>query len=219
MWAVNLTVIIMLVGMIWFSFALYNARRKIQRESQQTIQWIERQSEVYRTLAAHGFESRAIKHDLQKQLQFNSLLGEHASLEEVIQAITICYREKTEKLGIHFQTQVDKQGSLPFDQTEIISVLVNLLDNAVEASFRVKENPFISMSIHSEGQGMEICVKNSKLADVHPLENHMATTKADDREHGYGTKIISDIIEKHGGTITYEDRDDTFVITITVMEE
>lgn len=99
----------------------------------------------------------------------------------------------------------------PLKEKEIISLIGNLLDNAIEAARHSKEATVTFLIREIKGQWI-IKVLNSKSEDVKPLENNMETTKADSMNHGIGTKIIDRIIKKYQGYIRRTDSGSTFEV-------
>ena len=94
---------------------------------------------------------------------------------------------------------------------EYIGIFGNLLDNAIEAAQRT-ENPQVSLSSTITGGQWILTVRNSKPANEAPLENNMATTKNNSRDHGLGSKIVKRIVKKHNGALDYTDYGDYFEV-------
>lgn len=89
-------------------------------------------------------------------------------------------------------------------QTELSQVLVNLLNNAVDAVESLKER-WVSISVRSSDSFIEITVTDSGGGIPHEhrdkLFNRAFTTKAIGQGTGLGLGICRRIIESHGGQI------------------
>lgn len=116
-------------------------------------------------------------------------------------------REKTsvcEKEEITFTREGGSIGETAITEYEFVSLFANLLDNAIEAAKETEEKE-VTLSLERQQGYLKVTVSNSKLPDRKPVEEGFRTTKKDKRNHGIGSRIIRDIVEKHGGRITYHD--------------
>lgn len=149
-------------------------------------------------------------------------------------------RVEAEQKGIIFEVKTDLLPYFFCSEMDTISLLDNLLENAMESCERVMraehyqefvENrlPFIKITFYErkmrkekdermpfvnnlkrktereEFSQIEIYLENSKLEIEKPLENHFKTVKEKQMQHGNGTGIISEIINKYFGQIKYRD--------------
>jgi sensor histidine kinase regulating citrate/malate metabolism len=112
---------------------------------------------------------------------------------------------------------------------DICILLSNILKNAFEAELIYKENqekdnlPYddnckayeVSIDVKNLNQALYIQVLNDTCNDVRISRNQIIhTTKSDKAKHGYGTRIIKDIVEKYGGTLTYTSKEHLFITEI-----
>jgi two-component system nitrogen regulation sensor histidine kinase NtrY len=109
------------------------------------------------------------------------------------------------KSGIEMEFEVDdKAREGHFDKEQMRSVLINLLDNAVEASqapgcIRLKsssQNGSILLSVEDTGPGIP-------PADKKKLFQPYFSTKG--RGTGLGLAIVHRVVNDHNGTIQVED--------------
>lgn len=121
--------------------------------------------------------------------------------------------------GIALKAGIVIPSKLPFRETELCSLLFNLLNNAIEAcSAGHFEHPVIRLNMSQKGAYLFINVQNP-VDDSIPAEERLklGTTKENKRLHGFGTKVISMIVEKYNGHIRYTMQDGIF--TADVMLE
>jgi len=116
-------------------------------------------------------------------------------------------REKTavcEKEGISFEKEGGAVGETKITEYEFVSLFANLLDNAIEAAKETRDKK-VKLSVEKQQGVLKVIVNNSKLAERKPLEDDFKTTKEDKKNHGIGSRIVRDIVEVHGGRVTYYD--------------
>lgn len=95
---------------------------------------------------------------------------------------------------------------------EIYSLFGNALDNAIEAVRGIEEpeRRLISLNVRRSGTMCVINVENS--CDVAPAfrDGLPVTTKADADSHGFGTRSMRGIVERHGGVLSFGCEDGIF---------
>ena len=123
-----------------------------------------------------------------------------------------CLLDEKERMckagGIHLQEQLTDVSGSKISNFDWISLLANLLDNAIEACERAGKEKQINLELRRNGVYIIIKLDNSKCIEEKPLDNKFATVKQKKQGHGYGTKIIRDIVKKYDGRVQYEDSGD-----------
>ena len=99
---------------------------------------------------------------------------------------------------------------------DLVTILGNLLDNAVEAAEKSKEK-FITIETDYRNSYVLIFIENS--CDFAPItENgHFITTKEETGFHGIGLKSVSKILKKYSGDIHFEYKAKGSVFLTTVI--
>lgn len=125
-----------------------------------------------------------------------------------------------EKIGICKEKGIIFERKISGIQKEIsaydmIGLMANLLDNAIEAAEKNEgESKYISLEMN-ELQGIfHIVLENGKCSDEKPLDKNLQTTKSEKRKHGYGTRIIKDVVERNDGKIEYQDLGDKMLVKV-----
>lgn len=115
----------------------------------------------------------------------------------------------------NIKTMVDVllPANLDMDENVICTILLNLFDNAIEASVRERDSDLqVKMKCVQNYVQFRISNKaNSDLIKDNPL---FLTTKPDKKNHGYGIKIINEAVEKVNGIIDYKMKDGYFTVTV-----
>ncbi len=128
------------------------------------------------------------------------------------------YREATAK-GITFVLKIGDLSELKMEEEDIVTILSNLLDNAIEACERREddEDKVIRFKFVQEGGQAVISVVNSMAAEPVTVHGGFVTTKEDEEgEHGMGIRNVVETVEKYGGRyqIDYDKGEFQFMILI-----
>ena len=96
---------------------------------------------------------------------------------------------------------------------EITGLLVNLIDNGIEACLRVPQDKrLLNICMQERANFWIVDVKNSKSPLEHPEKLDFISAKGDG--HGLGLQIIRTIVNKYNGDIQSMDKGDCFLVTI-----
>lgn len=169
----------------------------------------------YEEIVEENRRLRQIRHDLQKQISIIKKY-ESAGQEDEIEELTIQkmilekYSEIAEEKNIKLTVDVDNNAELPIIKVDTVGLISNLLDNAIEACEQCTCEPWIAIRIRRDESNMSICVENAKQKGHNPLISNMETTKTDKELHGYGVRIIREIVQKYDGTIQWEEQPESF---------
>jgi sensor histidine kinase regulating citrate/malate metabolism len=138
------------------------------------------------------------------------LLGKTAQADE--RGIALTVTEDT-----HLPTTSAATAHLPLSAQEIVTVLGNLIDNAMDACDR--HDPWVEVTVNSDEDALVIRVADSGAGmDADAFERAMQrgySTKSDVNHHGLGLALVAQVVKRHGGTLT---ADVTYgsVVTVTV---
>lgn len=95
---------------------------------------------------------------------------------------------------------------------DIVTLLFNILDNAIEACDKIENSKFINIKIFEKYNCIYIEVINSK--SPHVIVDNLKTTKDDPMNHGIGITIIKNIVRKYKGDVLFEDNINTFRVKL-----
>ena len=90
------------------------------------------------------------------------------------------------------------------DEYDLISLLGNLLDNAIEACAKCTD-PTIKLEIKNYKDYLSITVINSTAEPVLKNNPELKTTKKDKELHGIGLSSIQSVVDKYSGDIIRND--------------
>ena len=100
--------------------------------------------------------------------------------------------------GIRVMANILVPADLPIEGDDLCGLLINLLDNAIDASRKESESE-IQINIDQKQSYLCIYVRNRAHADTLKSNPHLHTTKKDEASHGIGLSVIRSIVKKYNG--------------------
>ena len=222
-----------LVGIYYSIYALIDRRHRItELEVQSTMLSLEKES--LEIDSKNREELMKIRHDLQNQLSYITVLlneGKYDEAKNYIQSLTEQKEEylysfscsnlvisgivnleltkaKIANKRVRFKVVVPPK--LPFEDSDLLSLITNIVDNSIENFVPVDKKDMIDVSIVTQRDYLRIMCMNSVNVESIKDKPSLKTTKIN-RGHGYGTKIIKNIVKKYEGYVTFEYEDNKFV--------
>lgn len=136
--------------------------------------------------------------------------------DAVINAVlNIKYREAKKK-GIVMPLMIDDLSDLKISESDIVTILSNILDNAIEAAEKCETKKVVlQISKQDEGKMLHIDSSNTYVGELSD-DTSFNTTKKDKDNHGYGLSNIRYAVEKNNGECIIDAKDGLFRIVITI---
>jgi sensor histidine kinase regulating citrate/malate metabolism len=127
------------------------------------------------------------------------------------------YLETREK-GIAFVVKVNDLSELKIKDVDIVLILSNMLNNAIEACEKCT-NGVIRLKFMMEQCQTIISVVNNMVDEPIATDNTFLTSKTEDVElHGIGIVNIKETVERYGGSCVIKYDDNTFRFVIFIPE-
>ena len=121
---------------------------------------------------------------------------------------------ESELRGIKFEYDIKLCNLKQVDYIDLVALLGNLLDNALEAAESSKEKT-VSLATAKRNNYSVLVISNS--CDVPPKTygTHLVTSKANPKHHGYGLKNVEKTLRKYGGDFEweYDSSHNSFIVT------
>lgn len=135
---------------------------------------------------------------------------------KIINAVLVSKDKVCGLHGIGFQAELRLPGQLNIKEIDLMCVFTNLLDNAIEGCVRnTGKDNYIKLKAFVIGNYLSIKVTNSKARENLPLKKEeYKTWKSDKKLHGYGMKIIQEIVMCYEGQKEFKDRGEEFTAFI-----
>nr|WP_243150664.1 ATP-binding protein [Pseudobutyrivibrio xylanivorans] len=123
------------------------------------------------------------------------------------------------ELGIEFTSNVFIPTELPFKNENIVIILGNLLENAIEACVKVDNNKYIGLEMGYEKNMLQICIKNSFTGEIKKNSaGDIETTKEDKENHGMGILSIKMAAKEYDGDVLIKNQKDEFTVVVVLYE-
>lgn len=134
------------------------------------------------------------------------------------QVLDIIIAEKSLYCGknnIFISYMIDGEKLNFMSDTDVYSLFGNLLDNAIDVVLKLeRDRRVIGITIKAEGELLSINSHNYYSGEVLMVDGLPVTAKEDKNFHGFGVKSMVMIVEKYGGNITFEAKDQVFNLNI-----
>ena len=122
-------------------------------------------------------------------------------------------------VGVELTALVDGEAFKDMASSDVYFLLVNIIDNAIEAAeaFDKKDKRVISLTA-SKKHGV-LLIEETNYYQGEISFNHdgsIKTTKDNKKYHGYGTKSIAYIVKKYDGKMEYDIKDGIFKLKIAI---
>ena len=199
------------------------------------------QLEMYRSISENFDNQKRKTHEYKNQIScIESLLDkkQYAKLEEyvkkiygslnnepdaintnnvIVNAILNTKYQEAEAKGIVFVFRVNDLSELKIKDEDVVTILSNLLNNAIEACETCEGKKVIKFKFVKEEDMIIIAGNNTFNYDVVYENGEIKSTKISDvDEHGVGIKNVLKSIEKYGGSYVIEDKDREFFFSIII---
>lgn len=136
------------------------------------------------------------------------------ALHPAINAVLTTMLARARKQGIEVEHRVDVPETLPFPDTELCTVLMNLLQNALDANALAPmgARKWLRVDLHIRGYHLYIGVENSCFTpvDYDGDSGLFRTTKTDKSDHGYGLKAVQAVARKYRSELLLKCSDGCF---------
>lgn len=121
---------------------------------------------------------------------------------------------------ISMVTVLDNLSGIPMEDKDMVVLLSNLLNNAIEACRKLeKKERQIKFKFVQNEQHVILSIKNPIKEKLKIMEDKIVTTKENKREHGVGLYNIEKVIVKYGGEGFCKSEGGEFSYTIIFQKE
>ena len=201
------------------------------------------QMHLYETITEKMQEQRKISHEYKNQLTCIQALCKTKEYDELTQyvdrisedvlhdldyidtnhvlinsVLNVKYQEAMEN-DILFICKINDLSKLTMDSSEIVVLLSNLLNNAIEACKKCNGKRFLKLKCVYEAGDFILSVRNSYDGKLNIVGEQLHTTKKKNREsHGIGLKNVQQIIKKNEGYYVMNYTDTEFYISIIIPQ-
>lgn len=124
---------------------------------------------------------------------------------------------RAEEMGVSIDSEITVPNNINLNSNDLIAILGNLLDNAIEASSKV-EKKYIRFHMSYDRGTVLIVLSNSYNGDLKLEGKNYKTTKKNNKAlHGIGLKSIKSAVEKYNGEIKVTHTDTEFSVKLLLF--
>ena len=219
--------VLLVVGIAYVQVHYYRERQRAKAECERLEQSIGQMQKQYVDVAKQNLSYHQMNHELKKYQWLVQVMRENMGTVTHGQLLELVLQKKiqeAEKNQITCDVQGTLNANLRMDEMSLVSLIMNLLDNAIEASAQTEDRQIqVVITEDPAVQMLELKLRNSKNSSQRLHANEAGTgyqtTKTNHGSHGYGTQIIRRIVDENGGTIQYMDAGDTMQISCRLCME
>jgi len=195
----------------------YNNSLSYQQQEQELIklyQEIENHIKSIQQLIVMGMSQEAKDYTKAVMDEYSSIKREYYCCNKIINAVLISKAKIciNKNISCHIDIQLPEHVSI--SDIDLMSVFSNLLDNAIEGCLRNTDaENWIDIKAATIGNFFSVRIINSKLqdrAEALTEKKRFMTWKENKKLHGYGLKIIEEVVERYEGQKEFNDLGDTF---------
>ncbi|MGN0160582.1 MAG: GHKL domain-containing protein [Lachnospiraceae bacterium] len=220
---------------------MYNRRKKelqqleertaLQLETFKDIRSIynEQQSQIHEFKNYISFiKGLVIEQDYSTLLKYTDSLNERLNLDSsriktgnpIIDILLNQTVKKANDNNISLLTNVHIEDPLLIDDNDIIIIISNLLNNALEHCKKLTEtNKIINFKLSNDSEQLLIICTNPTESEIKVENNLIETTKKNSLGHGLGLKNIQQIVEKYKGETVISVENNSFKFMIMIHKE
>ncbi|MDW2999241.1 ATP-binding protein, partial [Faecalibacterium prausnitzii] len=135
----------------------------------------------------------------------------------IVNAILWDKSNTAKESGVTLDCDASLSNDIPIDDVDLCCLIVNMLDNAIRGAKAAESDKSIGIKIKEENGRIYISVSN--YADMPDFESteKLPSTKAN-KNHGYGTEIIRNIVQKYDGDVLFTCKDRKFSTALSIRK-
>lgn len=135
----------------------------------------------------------------------------------IVNAILNTKRQEAREKGIVFVLKVNDLSGLCMEDQDIVVILSNMLNNAIEACEKCSGKRIIKVKAVKEAKTIIFSVVNTIQEAPSLVDGKYRTTKKEEQFHGMGIENVQKIVGKYGGScaIRYDEEQFYFVVYLS----
>ena len=138
----------------------------------------------------------------------------------VVNAVFNTKYAEAKRKGINVRFEFSDLSDVTIDYADLVTILANLLNNAIEACEKCEEDNRtidVIIKIINDSELM-ISVRNTYNDTILKHNDHFLTTKEDSANHGFGLGNVRSVVSKLNGYMNVDTDDGCFTVIIVVAK-
>lgn len=231
-------------GILAVLIDLFRGEAERRTEERLVLQRGELAQENYENLRRHNEALSSLRHDLRHHVTALQGLCREGDMEEMqryleslaqrpelnrsggytvhpaVDAVLTAMLARGAEAGVRTETRVELPPALPIPNSDLCPLLMNLLENALEANEKAPEGAekWLRVTMHIRGEYLYVGVENARfgLVDFDPEEGLYRSTKAD-ALHGMGLKSARATARRYHSELVLKAGEDTFSASTALL--
>ncbi len=133
---------------------------------------------------------------------------------ETVNLILSSFAAKAKQAETMLTINTKLPEALSFSDTEICSILSNALENAIQACENIADRSKRSITLRMYSKNNKLCIDIRNRYRIEPIF-HEGVPVSKEPGHGFGTKSMVHIVEKHDGICQFSIKDGWFIFQAT----
>lgn len=183
-------------------------------------------------------DTRKFQHDLRNRMQVIEDMAEKKEWDELkryvsqvaeksktidlysqtgnlaLDSIINCKLDEAKEKGIEVNSVITLPGEIITDEDDMIVIVGNLLDNAMEAAEKVKKDSYIQAFLRYEEGCLYLRVENSYDGIIKEGKDGFLTRKKEKELHGLGIRSVQDSVTKYQGEMEFSHDEKKFCVDV-----
>lgn len=244
--ALILGMLFLFINLVIYFIVSYNVVRA-NEEAYSRAEELMRESESERLrMSEKNLETmREMRHEIKNQYAYMRVLLENRDFEALgkhltqylgkieqtvsytdcgnatLNAIICAVNSKAERAGVNTEYKISVPNKLGIEDLDLCSLIINLIDNAVEYIERNKDiaDKTVRVRIELVNGTLLVTVENEIKAEHEQTAVGLKTSKAVKEAHGYGSRVVRKIAERYDGYVKYTAENGKFTASAILCEK
>lgn len=220
----------------------YRHSLTMAEEHRQMERQLAMQKDHYRQLTDQISAARTASHDLRHHMRalrgmadkdslddIRRYLAEYEPSQEIQDVVTYSnnpaadailhyYASAAAQVNAAFDAVLLLPETLDFTDADLCILLGNLMENAVEACSRQHTGKrFIILKGKTSSHQLRLVADNSFDGTIHKKDGHFYSAKRNGI--GLGIQSVQAVVERHGGLVSFEEKDNIFQVSVLIPLE
>ncbi len=155
--------------------------------------------------------------DMKSKIGQQTLFSKHFTINAILQDAA----SRAAQAGISFQAKTKVPETIPIPENDLCELLMNMLDNAIEAAEQVKppQRSFIRFRAEVKNDFLAVKCENSYTGTIPENKQHrLMTQKPDPEAHGLGMKLMSAVAGRYRSLLDFSYSEDHVFTIQTVLK-
>lgn len=119
--------------------------------------------------------------------------------------------------GIRVKTKISIPKSFPVKDDDMVIILGNLLDNALDGARTANDNKYISLTLVYQEDHLSLQISNSHNTAIKISKGKYLTHKKESALHGIGLESVRSIVNKYSGIMEVTHTEHEFLVRLMLL--